>query len=185
MQTLEAMHNECNQAGFPCGYWGERESWLVVIGRSRDSEALEEANFQAMLKLLGGESDTIAIERENHWACGWVEYILLDPTYITGCIIAGKTLHDLEDYPIIDDELFSQIEHDRFWEYAKSELKAFDGDWETILDEVLRESSYGIGDSSAESLAIEEAREQLEEIQELFDVHAACHVDYRQMRMFA
>ena len=47
------------------------------VGRSRDSDCLEESNFHSMLAALGGESDTVQVVRESHWAVGWVEWIAI------------------------------------------------------------------------------------------------------------
>lgn len=97
-----------------------------VCGRSRDSDALERSNFQAMLKALGfdgedtpddcptipGSDDepTRLIVRENHWAVGWVEWIAIHESDEAGLKIADAIIEAKNDYPIIDEELFSEIE---------------------------------------------------------------------------
>ena len=50
------------------------------VGQSRDSSALERSNFVCMLKALGGESDTVIMVREGHWAVGWIEWIAIHET---------------------------------------------------------------------------------------------------------
>ena len=47
------------------------------VGQSRDSDCLEQSNFAAMLASLGGESETVLVVRESHWAVGWVEWIAI------------------------------------------------------------------------------------------------------------
>lgn len=47
------------------------------IAHSRDSNALERSNFACMLAALGGESSTVIVVRETHWAFGWVEWIAI------------------------------------------------------------------------------------------------------------
>ncbi|WMT78832.1 hypothetical protein [Bradyrhizobium sp. Ash2021] len=47
------------------------------VGQSRDSDALERSNFECMLKALGGETETVVVVRELHWAVGWVEWIAI------------------------------------------------------------------------------------------------------------
>jgi len=47
------------------------------VRQSRDSDALERSNFECMLKALGGESETVIVVRETHWAVGWVEWIAI------------------------------------------------------------------------------------------------------------
>ena len=110
MRTFAEMHNDCNKSGWPCAYWGERGTWYVAAGRSRDSELIEESNWHAILEALGGESDTVAIERENHWACGWVEHLLIDPADTARVQLANELRERIENYPILDEEDYSRRE---------------------------------------------------------------------------
>jgi len=80
------------------------------VGQSRDSSALERANFQAMLIRLGRETDTVRVVREHHWAVGWVEWIAIHKDDGPVLALADKALEDLEGYPILDEALFSEIE---------------------------------------------------------------------------
>lgn len=97
------------------------------VGQSRDSDALERANFDAMLKALGGEQTSkdredpndpgaalslVRIVRETHWAVGWVEWIAIHESATDAIAIASQIKTKLEDYPVIDEELFSQYETD-------------------------------------------------------------------------
>jgi hypothetical protein len=161
MQTFDEMHERCMASGHPCAYWGKRGHWYVGLGRHRDSDALEEANFRALLKALGGESAAAVIERETHWAVGWVEFILIDPTDAVRLGIADDIKSGLEDYPVVDDEIFSQVEHDRFWSWAESELGGHEK-WAAAVDELDRNGNYFIGDESSEWALIETARTVLE-----------------------
>ena len=45
--------------------------------RARDSDCLKQSNFAVMLRELGGESETVIVVRESHWAVGWVEWIAI------------------------------------------------------------------------------------------------------------
>jgi hypothetical protein len=184
MRTFHEMHSDLRASGAPCAYWGERGEWLVCTGRHRDSDALEESNFRVLLKRLGDESDTVAIERESHWAVGWVEHLLISPADAERVAIVETARDDLEQYPVLDDEDFSIVEHDRFWEFARGELHRFDGGWETILDDLLYHGNYQIGSDTSEWDAIESAREKLEELQPFYDSHAACPIDPRQLPLF-
>lgn len=54
--------------------------WFVApISQTRDSEDYEAQLFEEKLEELGGESDTVAVLRFGHWACGWLDIIVLDP----------------------------------------------------------------------------------------------------------
>lgn len=100
-------------------------------GRSRDSDPLERANFRAMLNALGfDESEntpvngpfdknynvTRMIIRETHWAVGWVEWIAIHESDTAGLEIADRIAEELQDYPIIDESLHSEIEEEDCFE---------------------------------------------------------------------
>lgn len=80
------------------------------VGRSRDSDALERSNFVCMLKALGGESETVLVVHEGHWAVGWVEWIAIHEGDATALAIADEIKGKLRDYPVIDDDHFSEEE---------------------------------------------------------------------------
>ena len=80
------------------------------VSQSRDSDALERSNFACMLRELGGESDTVQIVHAGHWAVGWVEWIAIHQDDETALRKANAIKAALEDYPVIDDEHFSEVE---------------------------------------------------------------------------
>jgi len=107
--------------------------YYVFLGRSRDSDALERANFDAGLKAIGGEKvsedkedpndpgsalSLVRIVRENHWAVGWVEWIAIHESATEQLQIADDIKTSLEDYPVVSEELWSeyeQTEADETW----------------------------------------------------------------------
>lgn len=104
--------------------------YLVVLSRNRDSSILEESNWDAALKLLGGESDDngpVQIHRFGHWACGWFELLLVNPDDDAKRAIAEDIENSLSDYPILDDDDYS----DREYTYACDTWESF-----TIADRV-------------------------------------------------
>lgn len=114
----------------PDSYAGaEWPDYYVFLGRHRDSDALTRANFDAGLKAIGGEqgelaiagegslfakrgNPLVAIVSENHWAVGWVEWIAIHESATQALQIADKIKGELEDYPVVDEELWSQYEHE-------------------------------------------------------------------------
>lgn len=83
----------------------DQQDWLVApVTRNRDSDPLTESNFEAFLKALGGKSDTVQVCRIGHWACGWFEIILLDPTDKLRVSEAEAMESALEAYPVLDEE---------------------------------------------------------------------------------
>lgn len=162
MRTFDQMHDDCNRAGHPCGYWGENGAWLVVAGRHRDSDSVEESNFRSMLRDLGGEGEFVAVERENHWAVGWVEHLLLHPDATELVAKAEEWREGLEDYPVYDEEDWSKLEWDSFHEYAASELKQYDNWYDALRFMMEGPCNTVVGDESSEWEVIERTREELE-----------------------
>ena len=96
----------------PDSYFGEIWSnyYGSGCGQSRDSDCLERSNFECMLKALGGESETVTVVRESHWAVGWVEWIAIHQDDETALKIADDIQERLQDYPVISDDDFSEKE---------------------------------------------------------------------------
>jgi hypothetical protein len=90
----------------PKDYFGAEwpEYYSSGVGRSRDSDCLEESNFDAMLAELGGESETVQVVRESHWAVGWVEWIAIHESDEKALRAADGLLKSLEDYPVLDED---------------------------------------------------------------------------------
>lgn len=80
------------------------------VGQSRDSDDLEASNFATMLKDLGGETDTVIVVRESHWAVGWVEWIAIHQDDGAALKIADENIARLADYPVLNEEDFSERE---------------------------------------------------------------------------
>jgi hypothetical protein len=99
-------------------YMGQSEfpglvGWLT---QNRDSEALERSNFECALEALGGESETVEVHRFGHWACGWWEIIafkLNSPAHE----IALKIQDDLDQYPVVNEDHYSEKEWNEESEY--------------------------------------------------------------------
>lgn len=103
----------------PDSYFGA--SWTgyyVFLGRNRDSDDLTESNFFIGLDRLGGESDTICVVRESHWACGWIEWIAIHESDSKARKIAEEILDDLDVDPVLDYDDFARREQetaDQIW----------------------------------------------------------------------
>jgi len=95
----------------PRNYAGEVwPNYYSFLGRSRDSDCLEECNFVQGLKRLGGESETVLVIRENHWAVGWVEWIGIHQDDAAALRLADEIKGGLEDYPVVDEDALSEAE---------------------------------------------------------------------------
>jgi hypothetical protein len=98
----------------PDSYFGE--TWLYYysagVGQSRNSDCLEESNFVTMVRDLGGESETVIVVRESHWAVGWVEWIAIHATDDKALQIADENVGRLKDYPVLDEDDWSEREQE-------------------------------------------------------------------------
>lgn len=83
------------------------------VWQSRDSDALERSNFACMLTALGGESETVLVVRESHWALGWVKWIAIHQDDETALAIADGIAGALAEYPVINEDHWSELE---YWE---------------------------------------------------------------------
>lgn len=117
MKTLKEVVS--NPSGFDSlsNYLGEvpESKWLCLLTQTRDSDALSRSNFRSALKELGGESDSVRIDRFWHWACGWWEAL----SVLEGSEAHKKAIQieaDLNDYPVVDEQDYSELQ----WEEATS-----------------------------------------------------------------
>lgn len=106
-------------------YWGDRPDWLVAYSQHRDSDCLERSNFRSFARELGlmvgeplsdgssrsGDTEDAAIESCSHFLVGWVEYLLVRPGSEAETA-ADAMLARLDDYPVVDDEDWSNLEHE-------------------------------------------------------------------------
>ncbi len=114
-----------NRWTLPECYMGAHwDGYFVFLSRNRDSDALTRANFDAAMRELGGErfadddTELVAIVREGHWAVGWIEWIAIHESATAALAIAEGIAEALEDYPVVDEQLFSeyeQTEADEVW----------------------------------------------------------------------
>lgn len=98
----------------PDHYFGASwpEYYSSGVGQSRDSDALERSNFTCMLRELGGESETVIVVRESHWAVGWVEWIAIHESDDKALQAADKIAEKLENYPVVDEHHFCETEQE-------------------------------------------------------------------------
>ena len=96
----------------PDSYFGETwpDYYSSSFGQSRDSDCLERTNFRVALEALGGESETVIVVRESHWAVGWVEWIAIHESDEKAIAVAEGLLERFENYPSLDDDALSEAE---------------------------------------------------------------------------
>jgi hypothetical protein len=106
----------------PNCYFGETwpDHYSSGVGQSRDSDSLERSNFACMLSAIGGESETVIVVRESHWAVGWVEWIAIHQDDARALEIADGIKGKLADYPVIDENHWSELEWNEAADYWDS-----------------------------------------------------------------
>jgi hypothetical protein len=113
----------------PDSYVGPNHfEYLVLAGQNRDSDSLTRSNFIEFLALLGGESEENGIQviRDSHWAVGWIEMLMIHRDAPHELLEkAMKALNDLDAYPVLNDEAFSELEHAEAEEVISSNLNEF------------------------------------------------------------
>ncbi len=99
----------------------DQGEWLVVpVSQTRDSGCLEQSNFSVALEMLGGESEVVEVHRFGHWGPGWFEIIIIDPAAQDKVKIAGEIESALEDYPVLSDGYYSDLEFNTACEVWKN-----------------------------------------------------------------
>lgn len=107
MRTLNTWTKASNYVG------QDFSEYYIGPSRSRDSELIAESNFECALELLGGESDSVLVSRCSHWACGWVEQILVLKSCQKSVKILSGIADSLESYPILNDDDFYERENEQ------------------------------------------------------------------------
>lgn len=123
--TIPTAYPNLRKWTLPNHYMGETwpDYYSAGVGQSRDSDDLESSNFAVMLARLGGESETVQVVRESHWAVGWVEWIAIHETDTAALGIADRLKGALNDYPILDEE-----------DYGRREQNSADQTWRDCYD---------------------------------------------------
>lgn len=106
MKTFYEFNHQKNSIDSSANFMGNDElinNMLVFLSRNRDSGLLDNSNFESGLKALGGESKEVQVHRFGHWACGWFELILIEPTANDKIALCEDMLNALSDYPVIDE----------------------------------------------------------------------------------
>jgi len=110
-------------------YMGENLSdYYVIVGRNRDSNYVDQSNFDTATKLLGGENEPeVIIGHFGHWACGWVELLLIHKDAKKELFELAERIPDMIDEDIILDwENYDEIrqpEIDRLYQEIKNDIE--------------------------------------------------------------
>lgn len=113
--------------------------WFVGLSRTRDSDALTRSNFEVFLKALRelpevlvddtenadrydwSAVDSVYVVQESHWACGWIDWVAIHPSNEAAMKLADEMLCAISDYPVLDEDHFSELETNEIEEWWASE----------------------------------------------------------------
>lgn len=154
-------------------YGGEDFSeWYILIAKTRDSELLDESNFDCILrdhpenKAARDENKGILYVRFGHWTCGWIDALMIHESDDDLLMIGDEIKAQLDDYPVYDENDWGMRECDAQYDLVNQEitwwLKNNADEWSEELAEKLSyeycqnandNSSYPNDDEIAELFA--------------------------------
>jgi hypothetical protein len=123
MLTLDEAITVALTAPAEFAYYGPNalfETWgITPFERPRGSDVLAESNFAVISRDLTARfPDDFAVERFRHWACGWIDTLLVrvkdrDGTATEPFRAVHEWCQRLTDYPAADDTDLSAREHEQ------------------------------------------------------------------------
>lgn len=122
-----------NLWAYPKNYHGaDWSEYYVILGQHRDSDILTRANWQAATETLealaeqldafDSEGDSVVqIAHDSHWAVGWCDTLLVHKGAPAQLIAEAENIvKRLRDYPVLDENLFLEMEEteaNETWNY--------------------------------------------------------------------
>ena len=117
--------------------WG-----FAPFGKHRDSDLLQESNFDVALKELKRVSGkSVEVMHTNHWAVGWYDHIMVRTTAKKTMEKVLELCNRLDNYPILNEEDYSEREFnqacDAYDQWARSSVAqiAQENEIARLLDE--------------------------------------------------
>lgn len=103
-------------------YGGDHPHWLIVGQQNRDSDLVVRSNWKATQERMKDEDIEWEESRSGHWLVGWVEYLIVPPS-------EREFVEEIEDelsgYPILDEQLHSEMEQELLEKVMTDECKSF------------------------------------------------------------
>ena len=106
----------------PKNYFGDNPIGdYLIYARNRDSSILEDCNYECILKDLQSidKNNSVYDFRANHFAYGWVEYILIKKDIASKEVLemACLILTELKCYPVYNEIEYSNMQYEAITEY--------------------------------------------------------------------
>jgi len=98
----------------------------VIYARNRESSIMEDVNYNLICAELGALDDDFSAPvytfRAGHWAVGWIEYVIVKNDAPEKTLEnAAEILSALSDYPILNDEAYSDAQCEAITSYWERE----------------------------------------------------------------
>ena len=137
----------------PPDYFGDTfEDHYIVYSKTRDSDLLNLSNFHFIENELDEINDELSsdeiseeyytIQRASHWAVGWIEIIYVHKDSTEMLMKADEIIGNSHDYPVLDEEDYSNRQTEQFEGNLKKEIKDFINNNHEEID--FRNSDYFI-----------------------------------------
>ena len=112
-------------------YAGETfgEYYCAPVFQHRDSGHLDQSNFAVVLSDLEKHGEGVEVNRTGHWAVGWTETILIHESNDAALQAADKWAKKLADYPVANEDDFSDREYNAACEYWEGMSIRDRADW--------------------------------------------------------
>jgi hypothetical protein len=128
--TIGSVHS-----GPDASYYGDHSDWIinVELGIHRDSATIYRSNYtvlQNRLYEIDADQDDWHTESSSHWAVGWTENVVVRPQSKAHEILQQASI-DIENYPLLDEEHYSELEHSEasdYWDSMSMEYRISDLD---------------------------------------------------------
>lgn len=108
-------------SGPDAAYYGDNPEWLIAVdlGSHRDADTLTRSNYavvETLLRGVDGNEETWHEESSSHWAVGWTANFAVAPGSKAESILRDAVAQ-LADYPVLDEEHYSELEFGEASEY--------------------------------------------------------------------
>lgn len=86
---------------------------MTIFSVNRDSTALDRSNWAVITRdLLQRLPKRFEIMTCNHWACGWVEHLLINIDENLAIDAVIEWIEKLADYPVADEDHYSNLQYE-------------------------------------------------------------------------
>ena len=119
--------------GSPYSYYnGQHGHWIMLYMTTRNSSLLDMSNLEYLKKEFGYPSQDVDIERASCSLFGYRDYFIVNPGNTEFVKKAENILKRLEGYPVLSDDLYSEMEYDEFLECLDIAEKGLSAEYDGI-----------------------------------------------------